>query len=91
VDLAACVGVDFDVGDLACFTGDEDGVDGPRNEASRAAMAHGESPSRRGPCLSCSLLSLISHLSLMTTALEENLLRSDAELKLDLVSRLSLH
>ena len=39
---------------------------------------------RRGPCPSCPL-------SLMTTVREENLLRSEAELKLDLVSRLSLH
>ena len=84
MDLAACVGVDFVVGDLACFTGDDDGVDGPRNEASRAAMrkvvaarvrvAHSHS---------------LSHD--MTTAREENLLRSEAELKLDLVSRLSPH
>jgi hypothetical protein len=83
VDLAACVGVDFG-GDLACFTGDDDGVDGPRNEASRAAMREG----RRGPCPSCSIA---LSLSLMTTVQEENLLRSEAELKLDLVSRLSLH
>lgn len=34
---------------------------------------------------------LLIFLSLMTTAQEGNLLRSEAELKLDLVSRLSLH
>jgi hypothetical protein len=62
-------------------------------------MAHGMKQAvqpcegRRGPCPSCELLSLSRSLSesLMTTAQEENLLRSEAELKLDLVSRFSLH
>ena len=47
MDLADCVDVD-----LACFTGDDDGVDGPRNEASRAAMPSDASDGPYGSQLS---------------------------------------
>lgn len=86
MDLATCAGGDFVVGDLACFTGDDDGVDGPRNEASRAAISDSDKAVAARTVRTRTFSSF-----LMTTAPEENLLRSEAELKLDLVSRLSLH
>ena len=69
MDLAAC----GDLGDWGFFTGDDEGVDGPRNEANRALILWQGAESH------------LIFLCVLMSSSKENFLRSEAELKLDLV------
>lgn len=71
--LAAC----GDLGDWGFFTGDDEGVDGPRNEANRALILWQLGGAGSHLIFLCVLMS----------SSKENFLRSEAELKLDLVSQ----
>ena len=67
--LVAC----GDLGDWGFFTGDDEGVDGPRNEANRALILWQGAESH------------LIFLCVLMSSSKENFLRSEAELKLDLV------